>query len=126
MRDRVTKVRARLAILKNERVKAPRRLTKAKEYLADADDEFARNEEQLGELVKTLKTLIYKDIADRERRRDELLDELQKIDRNIGVLTSNIETSSKKRTKLVKISMNLLRKTNKPQFTVVDEKFVRA
>ena len=72
MRDRVTKVRARLAILKNERAKAPRRLTKAKEYLADADDDFTRNEEQLGEISKKLKGINLQDIADRERRRGEL------------------------------------------------------
>ena len=95
MRDRVTKVRARLANLKNERVKAPRRLTKAKKELSDSDNEIARHEELLADISKKLKGINLQDIAERERRRDELYDELRDIDRNIGALTSRNENTKR-------------------------------
>ncbi len=94
-RDRVTKVRARLANLKNERVKAPRRLTKAKKELSDSDNEIARHEELLADISKKLKGINLQDIAERERRRDELYDELRDIDRNIGALTSRNENTKR-------------------------------
>ena len=91
MRDRVSKVRARLASLKAERTKAPGRLIKAKEYLADANDEVATAEAQLAEISEKLKGINFEDIAERERRRGELEDELRTIDRQSGVLATNVE-----------------------------------
>lgn len=97
MRDRVAKVRARLTSLKAERAKAPGRLTKAKRHLADANDEFSRAEEQLAEISDKLKGINFADIAERERRRDELSDELRDIDRKIGSFRTNIANSDREK-----------------------------
>ena len=112
MRDRITKVRARLASLKTERAKAPLRLTKAKENLADANDEYDRNEAQLVEISKKLKNINFQDIAERERRRGELSDELRDIDRKIGAYTSNIENTERETNRISK-EINELAKQDK-------------
>lgn len=97
MRDRVSKVRARLTTLKNELVKAPGRLTNAKRRLAEANEEFATAEAQLSEISEKLKGINFEDIAERERRREELNNELQDINRKIGSLSTNIaDTESSK------------------------------
>jgi len=91
MRDRVSKVRARLSNLKSERIKAPNRLETAKKRLSEANDEFATTEAQLAEISEKLKGINFEDIAQRERRREELRNELREIDRQIGSLRTNIE-----------------------------------
>lgn len=95
MRDRVSKVRARLTSLKTERAKAPGRLTKAKGKLADANEEFATAEAQLAEISNKLKGIDFEDIAQRERRRSELHNELREIDRKIGAFQTNIKSSER-------------------------------
>ncbi|MCE8532262.1 AAA family ATPase [Ruegeria pomeroyi] len=95
MRDRVSKVRARLSSLRTERAKAPGRLTKAKERLSEANDEFATAEAQLAEISDKLKGINFDDIAERERRREELKEELRKIDGRIGALKTNIESTGR-------------------------------
>ena len=107
MRDRVSKVRGRLTSLKDERAKAPGRLTKAKAHLADANDEFATAEAQLAEISEKLKGINFEDIAERERRRDELRAELRDIDRKIGSLRTNIEGSEREKTRVNKESIEL-------------------
>ena len=100
MRDRVSKVRARLSSLKTERAKAPGRLTKAKSDLAEANEELATAEAQLGEISEKLKGINFEDIAERERRREELNHELQEINKKIGSLNSNINVSEREKGKL--------------------------
>jgi len=100
MRDRVSKVRARLGSLKTERAKAPGRLTNAKRHLSEANDEFATAEAQLAEISEKLKGINFEDIAERERRRSELRDELREIDRKIGSLGTNISGSERERTRI--------------------------
>ncbi len=100
MRDRISKVRARLASLKNERAKSPARLATAKRRLADANDEFATAEAQLGEISDKLKSINFDDIADRERRRDELRAELRDVDRSIGGLKTKIDDSERKKARI--------------------------
>ena len=100
MRDRISKVRARLASLKDERAKSPARLATAKRRLADANDEFATAEAQLGEISDKLKGINFDDIAERERRRDELRAELRDVDRSIGGLKSKIEDSERKKARI--------------------------
>src|SRR5690606_17759352 len=90
MRDRVSKVRARLANLRSERIKAPTRLTKAKKHLAEANEDFATAEAKLAEISEKLKGINFEDIAERERRRGELREELRQIDQKIGSLSSGI------------------------------------
>lgn len=98
MRERITKVRSRLSNLKSERAKAPGRLTKAKKHLADANDEFASAEAKLAEISEKLKGINFEDIAERERRRTELRDELRQIDQKIGSLNSGIGSAERERT----------------------------
>lgn len=100
MRDRVSKVRARLGSLKTERAKAPGRLTNAKRRLSEANDEFATAEAQLAEISEKLKSINFEDIAERERRRSELRDELREIDRKIGSLGTNISGSERERARI--------------------------
>lgn len=95
MRDRVSKVRARLSMLRTERAKAPGRLIKAKEQLAEANEDFATAEAQLAEISEKLKGINFEDISDRERKRSELRDELRKIDRDIGAFETNIKASER-------------------------------
>lgn len=89
MRDRISKVRARLTSLKAERIKAPGRLVDTQTRLAETMDELATVEEQLAEISEKLKNINLDDVAERERRRGELLNELRKIDQKIGELTAN-------------------------------------
>ncbi|WP_371392235.1 AAA family ATPase [Glycocaulis abyssi] len=100
MRDRVSKVRARLASLKGERAKAPGRLTNAKRRLAEANDEFSTTEAQLAEISEKLKGINFDDIAEREQRRGELREELREIDRKIGSLSTNISVAEREQTKI--------------------------
>lgn len=95
MRDRVSKVRGRLTSLKMERAKAPGRLAKAKKHLSEANDEFATAEAKLAEISEKLKGINFQDIAERERRRSELRDELRQIDQKIGSLNSSIASSER-------------------------------
>lgn len=100
MRDRVTKVRARLASLKTERLKAPTELATANKRLADANEEYGVIEAQLAEISTKLKGINFEDIAERERRREELQREASKIDRDIGALKTGIETAERDKSAL--------------------------
>lgn len=100
MRDRVSKVRARLTTLRTERAKAPSRLTRAKAALAEAYDEFATAEAQLAEISEKLKGINFDDIAERERRREELRDELREIDQKIGSFSTNINRAEREQSKI--------------------------
>ena len=100
MRDRVSKVRARLTSLKSERAKAPGRLTSANRRLAEANDEFSTAEAQLAEISEKLKGINFDDIAARERRRGELREELREIDRRIGALGTNISGAEREKTRI--------------------------
>lgn len=95
MRNRVSKVRARLTTLKTERGKAPGRLTKAKKQLADANDEFNTAESQLEDISQKLQGINFEDIAERERRRNELREELRDIDRSMGAFDTKIKNAER-------------------------------
>jgi DNA sulfur modification protein DndD len=100
MRDRVSKVRARLSSLKTERAKAPTRLTKAKKQLADANEEVSTAEAQLAEISQKLQGINFDDIAQREQRRQQLRDELREIDEKIGALETNASNSQREMSRL--------------------------
>ncbi len=100
MRDRITKVRARLGSLKSERAKAPNRLIKAKERLTEANEEFGTIEAQLGEIHDKLKGINFDDIASREERREQLRKELSEIDRNIGSIETGIGNAEREKTQI--------------------------
>ncbi|MEA3013345.1 MAG: sulfur modification protein DndD [Sphingomonadales bacterium] len=100
MRDRVTKVRARLANLRTERLKAPAELATATKRLADANEEYGVIEAQLAEISQKLKGINLEDIAEREQRRDELDRDLVRINREIGALRTGIENAEREKAKL--------------------------
>lgn len=97
MRDRVSKVRARLSSLKAERARAPNRLTTAKQRLAEANDDFASAEAQLAEIHDKLKDVKLEDIAQREQRREELRKDLSRIDQQIGAMRINVQNAERER-----------------------------
>jgi len=97
MRDRITKVRARLSSLKSERAKAPNRLINAKERSAEANEEFGTIEAQLGEIHDKLKGINVSDIASREQKREELRKDLSDIDRKIGALEIGIGNAEREK-----------------------------
>jgi DNA sulfur modification protein DndD len=100
VRDRIAKVRARLSNLRNERAKGPNRLTKAKARSAEAGDELASIEAQLGEIHEKLRGINFEDIASREQRRAELKKELSGMDRQIGALRNGISEAEKEKAKI--------------------------
>lgn len=100
MRDRVSKVRARLSSLKAERAKAPERLTTANTWLTEANDESSTVEAELGDIHDKLKGINFEDIAEREHRREELRDEISDIDRSIGSLDTGIRNDDREKTRL--------------------------
>lgn len=100
VRDRVAKVRARLSNLRTERAKAPNRLLTAKKRLAEANEEHASIEAQLGEIHDKLKGINFEDIAEREERRGELKKELSGIDRQIGALKGNNDQAAREKLQL--------------------------
>ncbi len=93
VRDRITKVRARLSSMKSERAKAPHRLTTARSRLAQVDGDIGLIEAQIGEIGVKLKGINFKDIAAREKRREELRLELWNINRQVGSLEKSIENA---------------------------------
>ena len=95
MRDRISKIRARLTTLKIERAKAPSRLMKAKHQLTEANDEISSLEAQLAEISARLKDINFDDIAQREQRRSELKDKLREIDQKVGALKSNLTSTER-------------------------------
>ncbi len=100
MRDRIYKVRARLSALKSGRAKAPGRLVKAKERLADANEECAKIEEKLADICDKLKGINTEEIADRERRRGELKDDLRSIDQKVGELRNKINSAEEEKNQI--------------------------
>ncbi|MDE2665976.1 MAG: AAA family ATPase [Acidobacteriota bacterium] len=93
VRDRITKVRARISNLKSERAKAVHRLTGAKSRLAEANRDIGLIESRLGEISMKLKGVNLEDIASREKRRTELLSELRVINRRIGFRRNDIRNA---------------------------------
>lgn len=93
LRSRLSGVRATLRQLKSEREKAPGRLDTANKRLADARNEISSVESDLGEISEKLSGIDFDEIAERERRRNELRTELDGINRQVGSLESNLRQS---------------------------------
>jgi DNA sulfur modification protein DndD len=102
MRDRITKVRARLTNLRTERHRAPAELAKAGKRLAEANEDYGTLEGQLAEIGQKLKGINFEDIADRERRREELERDAREIDRKIGAIKMNVEAAEREKSELDK------------------------
>ena len=93
LRSRLSSVRSTLKELKREREKAPGRLDAANKRLAEARHEISAIEAELGEISDKLSGIDFDEIAERERRRNELRGELDGINRQIGALENNLRSS---------------------------------
>lgn len=80
LRSRLSSVRSTLNELKREREKAPGRLDVANKRLAEARQDISAIEAELGEISDKLSGIDFDEIAQRERRRNELRDEHNGID----------------------------------------------
>lgn len=93
LRSRLTGVRAVLNQLKSERARAPAKLDAANKRLATAREEVNAAEVQLGEISARLEGTDFGEIAERERRRNELKSQLGTMNQRIGAMGSAIATS---------------------------------
>lgn len=93
LRSRMSGARGVLRQLKLERDKSPGRLDAANKRLADARNEISTIEAELGEISQKLSGINFDEIAERERRRNDLRIELDGFNRKIGSLESNLRQS---------------------------------
>ncbi|MCY4260117.1 MAG: AAA family ATPase [Rhodobacteraceae bacterium] len=107
MRDRITKVRAQLTVLRKEREKAPGRLREAKQKLAETNSEYSRIEAQLNEASDNLKGIKLDNIYEQENRRDELMNEMRVLDNDIGAYEEKINSDEKNKEEAERKIQNL-------------------
>lgn len=93
LRSRLSGVRATLNQLKSERARAPGKLDAANKRLADAREDISSIEAKLGEISEKLSGIDFDEIAQRERRRNELHGTLTEMNRQIGGMDTNIRNS---------------------------------
>ncbi len=109
MRDRVTKVRARMTSLRNLRAMAPGQLRALKVQLSEIDSEYDEKEAKLEEVGTKLKGIDVQDISERESRRRELMEKLGSDEREIGTLESEMRRfqieAAKKEQEIKKIAV---------------------
>lgn len=98
LRSRLTGVRVVLNQLKSERTRAPARLDAANKRLAAAREDISAAEVQLGEISAKLEGIDFGEIAERERRRNELKAQLTLMNQRIGALADNIRRSEAQKT----------------------------
>lgn len=100
LRSRLNAVRARLSELKREREKAPGRLQDATKRLTTAREDVSRIEAELSEISEKLQGVKFDEIADRERRRNELRTLLNQKREQIGGFASQIQRAESERQSL--------------------------
>lgn len=93
LRSRLAGVRATLSQLKTERARAPGRLDAANKRLAEARDEISTIEAQLGEISEKLSGIDFDEIAERERKRNELRTAVSSMNQQIGAMDARIRES---------------------------------
>ncbi len=93
LRSRLTGVRAVLNNLKSHRLRAPGLLDAANKRLAVAREDISAAETQLGEISGRLKGIDFGEIAERERKRNELKSQIASMNQRIGALADNIRRS---------------------------------
>jgi DNA sulfur modification protein DndD len=97
LRSRLSAVRGRLAELKREREKAPDRLADATRRLATAREDVSRIEADLSEISEKLQGVKFEEIAEREKRRNELRGLLGQKKEQIGAFTNQIQRAESDR-----------------------------
>jgi hypothetical protein len=90
LRSRLGSVRARLTQLKSERAKAPAKLQDATKREADARREISYQEGQLAEISQKLSGIDFDEIAEREKKRNELRTLANEKRETIGTFNSQI------------------------------------
>ena len=93
LRSRLTGIRATLSQLKAERARAPAKLDAANKRLAEAREDINTIEAKLGDISEKLAGIDFDEIAQRERRRNELRVELNTMNQRIGGMENNIRSS---------------------------------
>lgn len=93
MRSRLNAIRAIISQLKIERERAPGKLDAANKRLAQARVDVSRLEAQGAEVSQKLEGIDFGEIADREKRRNQLKKELSEKEQQIGSMNRQIQTS---------------------------------
>lgn len=93
LRSRLSGVRSVLNQLKSRRIEAPGKLDAANKRLAEARAEVSAAEVELGEISARLTGIDFGEIAERERRRNELKTQLTGMNQKIGAMGNSISTS---------------------------------
>ena len=95
LRDRITRVRARLSNLKSQRLRAPGILNKTTRSLTESREEIGRIESELADISRQLKGIDTDEIAEREHRRSGLYKNLESINLNIGRVEAETKSAEK-------------------------------
>jgi len=90
LRNRISKVKARLSQLRSERTRAPGQLDAANKRLAAAREDIARLEQELSDVSAKLVGIDIKDIAERETKRNDLQRRIKQRYEQIGQLNASI------------------------------------
>lgn len=93
LRSRLSGVKAVLNNMKSQRLKAPGLLDAANKRLAAGREDISAAETQLGEISGRLEGIDFGEIAERERRRNELKSQLTSMNQRIGAFADNIRRS---------------------------------
>jgi DNA sulfur modification protein DndD len=93
LRSRLSGIRATLSQLKTEKARAPGRLDGANKRLAEAREDISAIEAKLGDISEKLSGIDFDEIAERERRRNQLRTQLTDMNRRIGTLENNLRTA---------------------------------
>lgn len=95
LENRVSRVRARLRLLKEGRKDAPDELARLKAKHRLSYDRITKLEQNVGECGEQLKGIPFKEIAKREEAREILDEKRSKLERDMGRITVGIEDSRK-------------------------------
>jgi DNA sulfur modification protein DndD len=93
LRSRLNAIRAIISQLKLERERAPGKLDAANKRQAEARADVSRLEAQEAEISQKLSGINFGEIAEREKRRNQLRSELSEKNQQIGSMNRRIETS---------------------------------
>lgn len=95
LRNRISKVKARLSQLRSERTRAPGQLDAANKRLAAAREDIAQLEQELNDVSAKLVGIDIKDIAERETKRNELQRKIRQQYEKIGQFNASILNAEK-------------------------------
>jgi DNA sulfur modification protein DndD len=97
LRSRLNGIRAIVSQLKSQRDTAPARLSSANKRLTEANEDVGRLEASLAEISSKLAGVNFGDIAEREKRRNQLRAELGSINQKIGTFEAQIQSAEQEK-----------------------------